>query len=130
MREAIDQHTGRFHESLRLNTLFALTLTLLNAMLVTSDRRLRHRAVALRLCRRRHRGHGAADDDADHQRVRLGGLADHRHLREYRRGAGRHAHDRAATRSSIGRMRVPLAVTRGEIRFEDIRLRLWQRDPA
>ena len=36
VREAIDQHTGRFHESLRLNTLFALTLTLLNSMLVTS----------------------------------------------------------------------------------------------
>jgi ATP-binding cassette, subfamily B, multidrug efflux pump len=36
VREAIDQHTGRFHESLRLNTLFALTLTVLNSMLVTS----------------------------------------------------------------------------------------------
>ena len=36
VREAIDQHTGRFHELLRLNTLFALTLTLLNSMLVTS----------------------------------------------------------------------------------------------
>ena len=36
VREAIDHHTGRFHESLRLNTLFALTLTLLNSLLVTS----------------------------------------------------------------------------------------------
>jgi ATP-binding cassette, subfamily B, multidrug efflux pump len=35
VREAVDHHTGRFHESLRLNTLFALTLTLLNAFLIT-----------------------------------------------------------------------------------------------
>ena len=35
VREAIDTHTGRFHESLRLNTLFALTLIFLNALLVT-----------------------------------------------------------------------------------------------
>ena len=35
MREAIDAHTGRFHESLRLNTLFALALILLNALLIT-----------------------------------------------------------------------------------------------
>jgi ATP-binding cassette subfamily B multidrug efflux pump len=36
VREAIDKHTERFHLSLRLNTLFALTLTLLNALLITS----------------------------------------------------------------------------------------------
>ncbi|HZL32256.1 MAG TPA: ABC transporter ATP-binding protein [Pseudolabrys sp.] len=36
VREAIDQHTTRFHASLRLNTAFALTLTLLNALLITS----------------------------------------------------------------------------------------------
>ena len=36
VREAIDQHTGRFHEQLRLNTLFALTLITLNALLITS----------------------------------------------------------------------------------------------
>ena len=35
VREAIDQHTGRFHRSLRLNTLFGLCLSTLNAMLVT-----------------------------------------------------------------------------------------------
>jgi ATP-binding cassette subfamily B multidrug efflux pump len=35
VREAIDYHTDRFHESLRLNTLFALTLTVLNSLLVT-----------------------------------------------------------------------------------------------
>jgi ATP-binding cassette subfamily B multidrug efflux pump len=36
VREAVDHHTGRFHDSLRLNTWFALTLVLLNALLITS----------------------------------------------------------------------------------------------
>lgn len=36
VREAIDHHTGRFHDLLRLNTWFALTLTLLNALLITA----------------------------------------------------------------------------------------------
>src|SRR5215471_14251026 len=35
VRDAIDQHTGMFHASLRLNTLFGLTLSTLNAMMVT-----------------------------------------------------------------------------------------------
>jgi ATP-binding cassette subfamily B multidrug efflux pump len=35
VREAVDDHTGRFYAQLRLNTLFAFTLTSLNAMLVT-----------------------------------------------------------------------------------------------
>jgi ATP-binding cassette subfamily B multidrug efflux pump len=36
VREAVDEHTGMFHASLRLNTLFGLTLSTLNAMMVTS----------------------------------------------------------------------------------------------
>ena len=36
VREAIDCHTDRFHESLRLNTLFALTLTILNSLLIVT----------------------------------------------------------------------------------------------
>jgi ATP-binding cassette subfamily B multidrug efflux pump len=35
VRDAIDEHTDRFHASLRLNTLFGFSLTTLNAMLVT-----------------------------------------------------------------------------------------------
>jgi ATP-binding cassette, subfamily B, multidrug efflux pump len=35
VRESLDYHTGRFHAQLRLNTLFAFTLTSLNAMLIT-----------------------------------------------------------------------------------------------
>ncbi len=34
VREALEQHTGRFHLSLRLNTLFSFSLTTLNAALV------------------------------------------------------------------------------------------------
>jgi ATP-binding cassette subfamily B multidrug efflux pump len=36
VREAFDEHTGLFHASLRLNTLFSFLLSLLNAMLVTA----------------------------------------------------------------------------------------------
>jgi ATP-binding cassette, subfamily B, multidrug efflux pump len=36
VRDAIDSHTGLFYRSLRLNTLFGLTLSSLNAMMVTS----------------------------------------------------------------------------------------------
>jgi ATP-binding cassette, subfamily B, multidrug efflux pump len=35
VREAIDHHTGRFHEQLRINTLLVVTLTVLNALLIT-----------------------------------------------------------------------------------------------
>ncbi len=35
VREALDIHTSRFHSQIRLNTLFGLTLTLLNALLIT-----------------------------------------------------------------------------------------------
>ncbi len=36
VRDAIDHHTGLFYRSLRLNTLFALCLSTLNALMVTS----------------------------------------------------------------------------------------------
>src|SRR5207248_523142 len=35
VREALESHTGKFHRSLRLNTLFSFSLSTLNAMLVT-----------------------------------------------------------------------------------------------
>jgi ATP-binding cassette, subfamily B, multidrug efflux pump len=35
VRDAVDEHTGMFHASLRLNTLFALSLSSLNALLLT-----------------------------------------------------------------------------------------------
>jgi ATP-binding cassette subfamily B multidrug efflux pump len=36
VRDALEQHTWRFHRSLRLNTLFSFSLSTLNALLVTS----------------------------------------------------------------------------------------------
>jgi ATP-binding cassette subfamily B multidrug efflux pump len=36
VRDAVDEHSSRFHASLRLNTLFSFSLTTLNALLVTS----------------------------------------------------------------------------------------------
>ena len=36
VREAVDEHTGRFHASLRLNTWFTVTLIVLNALLITA----------------------------------------------------------------------------------------------
>jgi ATP-binding cassette subfamily B multidrug efflux pump len=36
VRDAVDEHTGVFHRSLKLNTLFGLSLTLLNASMVTA----------------------------------------------------------------------------------------------
>src|SRR5262249_13151996 len=36
VRDSIDEHTGTFHASLRLNTLFGLTLSTVNALMVTS----------------------------------------------------------------------------------------------
>jgi ATP-binding cassette subfamily B multidrug efflux pump len=36
VREAVEEHTEKFHDSLRLNTLFGLTLSTLNAMMVAS----------------------------------------------------------------------------------------------
>src|SRR5262249_50766072 len=35
VREAVDHHTGQFLSQVRLNTMFGLTLTLLNALLIT-----------------------------------------------------------------------------------------------
>jgi ATP-binding cassette subfamily B multidrug efflux pump len=44
VRKAMDEHTGLFHASLRLNTLFSLSLMTLNALLVTGTAAL---AIAL-----------------------------------------------------------------------------------
>jgi ATP-binding cassette subfamily B multidrug efflux pump len=46
VREAIDHHNRRFHESLRLNTWFTVTLVMLNALLITATG-----AVAIALLR-------------------------------------------------------------------------------
>ncbi len=117
VRDAIDEHTGLFHASLRLNTLFSFCLSTLNAMLVTGTGAVADGAVGPRQGRGRHGGDGAAAVVADHQHRRLGGDADDRNLREYRRRAGRHDDDRAAASASTDRPEpATLMVTRGEIR--------------
>ena len=99
VRNSVETHTGLFHASLRLNTLFTLMLSTLNAAMVVSVARARDLSVDARRGAGRHGRDGAAARLADRQHGRLGGLADHRHFREYRRGAGRHARDRTAARA-------------------------------
>ncbi len=98
VREALDEHTGRFHRSLRLNTLFSFSLTTLNAQSRHRHRRPRDLALDRRQGRGRHGRDGDPADLADRERGRLGRLPDHIDLREHRRRAGRHDDDRAAHR--------------------------------
>ena len=108
VREALEQHTGRFHRSLRLNTLFSLQPD-------DAERRASSPApagIAILLWtqgtrRGRRRRDGDPADLADRQRGRLGRLPDHLDLREHRRGAGRHDDDRAADRRSPMRRAPP-----------------------
>ena len=65
VREALEQHTGRFHRSLRLNTLFSFCLGTLNAMMVTGTGRHRDAAVVARPGRGRHRRDGDSAHLAD-----------------------------------------------------------------
>ncbi len=77
VREALEQHTGRFHRSLRLNTLFGFSLSTLNAHAGHRHRRPRDAAVVAGPRRSRHGRDGAAARLADRQRVGLGRLSDH-----------------------------------------------------
>ena len=78
VRDAIDQHTGLFYRSLRLNTLFSFCLSTLNAMMVTGTGGLAICAVDARQGRGRHGRDGAAAGLADRERRRLGRAAGHR----------------------------------------------------
>ena len=60
-------------------------------------------AVALRQGRGRRHRHGAAADAAAHQHVAPDRHAHHRNIRRYRRGAGGHAHHRAAAATARSR---------------------------
>ena len=123
VREALEQHTGRFHRSLRLNTLFSLQPHDAQrhasspapagiAILLWTQGRVEVGTVAMAI----------PLDLADRQRGRLGRLSDHLDLREHRRRAGRHDDDRAADRARPTRRAPPRSpCTRGEIAFEDVR---------
>ena len=67
VREALEQHTGRFHRSLRLNTLFSFSLSTLNADAGHRHRRARDAAVDAGPRRGRHGRDGAAARLADRQ---------------------------------------------------------------
>ena len=99
VREAIDEHTGMFHKSLRLNTLFSLCLSSLNAMMVTGTGGL---AIVLWSQGKVNVGTVAMALPLAWQIVNIAGwvaCAGHRHLREYRRGAGGHDDDRPPDRA-------------------------------
>jgi ATP-binding cassette, subfamily B, multidrug efflux pump len=121
VRKAMDEHTGLFHASLRLNTLFSLSLMILNALLVTGTG-----AIAIALWIR-----GA---------VQVGTVATALPLTwQIVNAAGWVAFQVTAIFENIGVVQegmsaiarpialadrpdsVPLAVTRGEIWFDDIR---------
>ena len=128
VRNSVEQHTGLFHASLRLNTLF--TLTPVDAE--RGDGRFGRGTFDLSVDAGRgadrHRGDGAAAGLADRQHGRLGRLSDHRHFREYRRGAGRHARDRPPARPA---RQAGCEGTQGHARRDHVRghpLRLWQRE--
>ena len=121
VRDAVDYHTGRFHESLRLNTLFALTLTLLNALLITSTG-----AFAIVLWRYGHVGVGtvAMALPMTTQIVSASGWVAWQvtdifeNIGVVQEGMLTIARPHTLTDRPDARM---LKVTQGEIRFEDIR---------
>ena len=126
VREALEQHTGRFHRSLRLNTLFSFCLSTLNATMVTGTAGIAMLLWTQGRGRGRHRRDGAAAHLADRQRGRLGRLSDHRDLREHRRGAGRHDDDRAADRAD---RRARRRGARGDARRDRLRGRALRLRP-
>ena len=118
VRDAIDQHTGLFYRSLRLNT--RVQPVAVDAQRHDGHRHRRARAGAVDAGQGRGRdgGDGAAARLADRQHRRLGRLADHLDLRERRRHPGRHDDDRAADRADrpAGRAR-----PRGDARRDQVR---------
>ena len=99
VREAIDQHQLAIGKHMQLISQFMFWLAAMNAALLDRHRGGRHLAVGAGHGQRRRGRHRAAARLADRQRRRLGELGSDRHLREHRRGAGRHAdHRRAAPR--------------------------------
>ena len=96
VREAVDEHTDAYRAQLRMTIALGLSLQLMNAAMVVGTGGARDLAVGAAAHTGRHRRDGDADGLADRQHRRLGGAEDRQHLREYRRGAGRHALDRGA----------------------------------
>jgi ATP-binding cassette, subfamily B, multidrug efflux pump len=121
VRDAIDEHTGLFHSSLRLNTLFSFCLTTLNAMLVTGTG-----AIAIALWTHGQVGVGtvAMALPLSWQIINIAGWVAMR-ITEIFENIGVVQEGMMTIAKPIGLAdrddANPLMVTRGEIRFQDVR---------
>jgi ATP-binding cassette subfamily B multidrug efflux pump len=121
VRDAIDEHTGLFHTSLRLNTLFSFCLSTLNAMLVTGTGAV---AVALWVHGKVQVGTVAMALPLSWQIISIAGWVAMRiteifeNIGVVQEGMMTIARPHGLTDRPNAR---ELKVTRGEIRFEDVR---------
>jgi ATP-binding cassette subfamily B multidrug efflux pump len=121
VRDAVDRHTGMFYRSLRLNTLFSLCLSTLNAMLVTGTGGL---AIYLWTRGQVEVGTVAMALPLAWQIVSIAGWVAYQittifeNIGVVQEGMMTIARPIALTDRPQA---VPLVVTRGEIRFEDVR---------
>jgi len=121
VRDAIDEHTGLFYASLRLNTLFSFSLTTLNAMLVTGTSGI---AIALWIHGKVSVGTVAMAIPLSWQIINIAGWVAMR-VTEIFENIGVVQEGMMTIARPIGLTdradAKPLAVTRGEITFEDVR---------
>jgi ATP-binding cassette subfamily B multidrug efflux pump len=121
VREAVEEHTCLFHASLRLNTLFSLSLSTLNAMLVTSIGGL---AIALWTRGVVEVGTVAMALPLAWQIISISGWVAMR-VTELFENVGVVQEGMSAIARPIALLdktgAAPLKVSRGEIRFEDVR---------
>jgi ATP-binding cassette subfamily B multidrug efflux pump len=121
VRDAIDEHTGLFYASLRLNTLFGFTLSTLNAMLVAGTSAI---AVALWVHGRVGVGTVAMALPLSWQIINIAGWVAMR-VTEIFENIGVVQEGMMTIARPIGLPdragAVPLTVTRGENRFDDVR---------
>jgi ATP-binding cassette subfamily B multidrug efflux pump len=121
VRDAIDEHTGLFHASLRLNTLFSFCLTTLNAMLVTGTAAI---AIALWIHGQVAVGTVAMALPLSWQIINIAGWVAMR-ITEIFENIGVVQEGMITIAKPIGLAdradAKPLTVTRGEIVFDDVR---------
>jgi ATP-binding cassette subfamily B multidrug efflux pump len=121
VRDAIDEHTGLFYASLRLNTLFSFSLSTLNALLVTSTGAT---AIALWVHGKVEVGTVAMTLPLSWQIISISGWVAMR-ITEIFENIGVVQEGMMTIARPIALMdrpdAKPLTVTRGEIKFEDVR---------
>jgi len=121
VRDAIEEHTGLFYASLRLNTLFSFSLTTLNAMLVTGTGAI---AIALWMHGKVGVGTVAMALPLSWQIISIAGWVAMR-VTEIFENIGVVQEGMMTIARPIGLADRPdaeeLKVTRGEIKFEDVR---------